>query len=139
MITIEEAKQELEDVRKDLTHIRDMNDDVIEMRELLVSTTRRLSPTKPSNNSMSSDKFSDGLSKVSEVENDIDKRLSDLMVKKYVVTNKIEQLDYPYRDVLYKRYIRGKRWEEIRDEMKYDSVRRIYQLKDEAIEKYANL
>ena len=46
MMTFEEAKQELEDVRKDLTHIRDMNDDVIEMRELLVSTTRRLSPTK---------------------------------------------------------------------------------------------
>ena len=43
---IEEAKKELREYRENIKYIREKQDDVEEMRQVLVKTTTRLSPTK---------------------------------------------------------------------------------------------
>ena len=138
-MTVEEAKQELREYSDNIGYIREKQEDVEEIRELLVSTTRRLSATKTNNNSMSTDQFSDGLNRISEIEKYSDKKLAELMVKKFVVDDKIDKLDYPYRDVLFMRYSRRKSWQVIADALNYDSVYVRGELHGEALQKYANL
>ena len=46
MMTVEEAKKELREYSDNIGYIREKQEDVEEIRELLVSTTRRLSATK---------------------------------------------------------------------------------------------
>lgn len=138
MITVEEAKQELKEYRENINYIREKQDDVEEIRELLVSTTRRLSSTKTNNNSMSTDQFSDGLHRISEIEKYSDKKLAELMVKKFIVDDKIDKLEYPFRDLLFMRYSRGKSWHTIAETLNYDD-RYVLKLHGDALQKYAEL
>lgn len=139
MITVEEAKQELREYSDNIGYIREKQEDVEEIRELLVSTTRRLSATKTNNNSMSTDQFSDGLHRISEIEKYSDKKLAELMVMKFVVDEKIDKLKYPYRDVLFMRYSRRKSWQVIADALNFSYSYVKGELHGEALEKYAEL
>lgn len=139
MMTVEEAKQELREYSDNIGYIREKQEDVEEIRELLVSTTRRLSATKTNNNSMSTDQFSDGLHRISEIEKYSDKKLAELMVKKFVVDDKIDKLEYPYRDVLFMRYSRRKSWQVIADTLNFSYSYVKGELHGEALQKYAEL
>ena len=139
MMTVEEAKQELREYSDNIGYIREKQEDVEEIRELLVSTTRRLSATKTNNNSMSTDQFSDGLHRISEIEKHCDEKLAELMVMKFVVDDKIDKLKYPHRDVLFMRYSRRMGWQEIAKALNYDCVYVRGELHGEALQKYANL
>lgn len=139
MMTVEEAKKELREYRENIKYIREQQEDIEEIRETLVKTTTRLSPTKTSSNSMSTDKFSDGLDRIEAIEKEKDKKLAELLVKKFVIDEKIDKLQYPFRDVLFMRYSRGKSWRTIRDELGYDSDRRVFQIHGKALQLYAEL
>ncbi len=139
MQTIEEAKKELREYRESIRYIREKDDDAEEIREVLVKTTTRLSPTKTSCNGMSTDKFSAGLDRIEKIENDRDNKLAELLTKKFVVDEKIDKLKYPYRDVLFMRYARGRSWRDITKILGYDSDKYIFRIHGKALVMYASL
>lgn len=136
---IEEAKKELREYRENIKYIQEKSEDSEELRAILEKTTTKLSPTKTSNSSMSTDKFSDGLDRLDKIEQDRNKKLAELLTKKWVIDEKIDSLEYPYRDILFMRYSRGKSWREIRDAMGYESDRRVHQIHAKALPMYAAL
>lgn len=135
---IQEAKTELREYRENIKYIKEMGEDLIELKENIVSTTTKLSPTKTSINSMSSDKFSDKLDKINEIEKDRNERLDTLLLKKFVIDKKIDSMQFPHRDVLFMRYSRGKGWNTIASDLDYD-IRHIHRIHSEALLLYANL
>lgn len=135
---IAEAKKELREYRENIKYIREKQEDVEEIRQVLVKTTTRISPTKTSNSSMSTDKFSDGLDRIDAIERDKDKKLAELLTKKWVIDEKIDKLEYPYRDVLFMRYARGKSWNTISQELDYE-LRYIHKIHSEALFRYIKL
>ena len=138
-MTVEESKQELKEYRENILYIREQQEDIEETRAILEKTTTRLSLTKTDNNSMSTDKFSDGIDRISRIEQEKDKKLEELLTKKFVVDEKISKLEFPHRDVLFMRYSRGKSWRYITQRLGFDDDRRSYQIHGEALQKYANL
>lgn len=138
MQTVEEAKKELKEYRESILYIKEQQDDIEELRGILEKTTTRLSLSKTDNNSMSTDKFSDGIDRISRIEQEKDKKLEELLLKKFVIDEKIDKLEFPFRDVLFMRYSRGKSWEEIAKALKYDKYY-IFELHGKALQKYAEL
>lgn len=138
MQSAEEAKKELKEYRENILYIKEQQEDIEELREILEKTTTRLSLTKTDNNSMSTDKFSDGIDRIDRIEKDKNQKLAELLTKKFVVDSKIDKLDYPHRDVLFMRYSRGKSWEEIARILKYDR-KYVFEVHGKALQKYAEL
>lgn len=138
MAVEEKAKKELKEYRENILYIREQQDDIEEVRAILEKTTTKLSLTKTDNNSMSTDKFSDGIDRISRIEQEKDKKLAELLTKKFVVDGKIDRLEYPFRDVLFMRYTRGKSWEEIARILKYDR-KYVFEVHGKALQKYAEL
>lgn len=64
--------------------------------------------------------------------------LIELLNKKQLMENKINNIKQPFKNVLYLRYIKTLDYEVIADKMNY-SVKRIYQLHNEAIKFYADI
>lgn len=135
---IQEAKEELKRYRKEIKYIQEKEDDIEETKAFLERTTTRLSKTKTSNNSMTTDKFSDNIDKLNEIENEIPNKLYNLLKKKFMIEEKIEKLEQPYKNILFFRYARGKNWGNIANEMDY-TVKYIYELHGEALYQYSKI
>ena len=139
MISIEQAKEELKEYRENVKYIQQKNEDIEEIKNILVNTTSKLSQTKVSIVGIKPDRFSDGLYKIEKLEKEKDEELAELLSKKFIVDSKIDKLKFPFRDVLFMRYSRGKSWQEIRDVLEYDSEKYIFKLHGKAIQLYAEL
>lgn len=137
-MTIQEAKQELKEYRDNIAYIRGKKEDLEEMRTYLEKTTTRLSKTRTSNNSMGSDKIIDGISRMDAIEKEYDKKLQELLLKKFMVDDKIDKLDEPYRTLLFYRYTRRKSWQEVAKEIDY-GVDNTYKLHGKALYYYSLL
>ena len=139
MISIEQAKEELKEYRENVKYIQQKNEDIEELKNILVHTTSKLSQTKVSIVGIKPDRFSDGLYKIEKLEKEKDEEWAELLSKKFIVDSKIDKLKFPFRDVLFMRYSRGKSWQEIRDVLEYDSEKYIFKLHGKAIQLYAEL
>ena len=137
-IKIQNAKQELREYRENLKYINEKQDDIEELKAILEKTTTRLSKTKTSNNSMSADKFSDGIDRLHELEKDYDKKLQDILLKKFVIDDKIELVEQPYKNILFYRYARGKEWKDIADQLGYNT-QYVFELHGEALYLYSKI
>ena len=129
MISIEQAKEELKEYRENVKYIQQKNEDIEELKNILVHTTSKLSQTKVSIVGIKPDRL----------EKEKDEELAELLSKKFIVDSKIDKLKFPFRDVLFMRYSRGKSWQEIRDVLEYDSEKYIFKLHGKAIQLYAEL
>lgn len=139
MISIEQAKQELKEYRENVKYIQQKKEDIEELKNNLIHTTTKLFQTKVSNLGVRGDRFSDGLYKIEELEKQKDEELAELLERKFIVDAKIDKLKFPFRDVLFMRYSRGKSWLEIREVLEYDSEKYIFKLHGKAIQLYAEL
>lgn len=137
-MTVQEAKEELKEYRDSLKYIQEKQEDLEELRTYLEKVTTRLSKTKTSSNSMSSDKMSDGISKIEAIEKEYDKKLQELLLKKFVVDEKIDKLEEPYRSLLFYRYARRFSWQEVAKEIDY-SVSDTYRKHGKALYLYSIL
>ena len=85
------------------------------------------------------DKFTDPVSKIIELEQEINEDIDKLINMKCVARKMIEQLDNEFEKlVLYKRYFENKTFEQISVEVNY-SWRRIHQLHGDALIKLERL
>ncbi len=137
-MTVQEAKQELKEYRDDIRYIQRKQEDLEEMRTHLEKMTTKLSKTKTSNNSMSADKMSDGISRMQAVEKEYDKKLQELVLKKLIVDEKIDKLEEPYRSVLFFRYARRMSWIEVAKELDYE-INTAHKLHGKALYLYSQL
>lgn len=137
-VKIQNAKQELREYRENLKYINEKQDDIEELKAILEKTTTRLSKTKASNNSMSTDKFSDGIDRLNELENTYDTKLQEILLKKLAIDDKIELVEQPYKNILFYRYARVKEWKDVAKELGY-TIPYVWELHGEALYLYSKI
>lgn len=137
---IAEAKKELREYRDNIAYIKQKQNDSEELKTLIVSAKSGKITKQPTPKGDNPDKapLEEGLDRIKEIEIDCRKKLEELLVKKYVVENKIERLEQPYRSILYLKYIRGINLYKVSEELNY-SYRYIKTLHVEALQEYARL
>ena len=136
---IENAKTELREYRDNIKYIEEKQNDAEELRARIENITSHITGM-PNGKGDNTDKalFEESLDRIKEIENYCSKKLQELLLKKYIVENKIEQLEQPHKSILYLKYIRGITLYDISRELNYSYIH-IKRLHQEAIEKYANL
>ena len=139
MITVEEAKRELREYQQNIKYIEEKQNDALELRTRLESTTKRLSgmPTGKGEN-LDKDVLAESIDRLNRIVNDCDRKLQELLLKKFVVENKIEKLEQPFKSILFIRYIRNNDFSEVAKKIGYGE-RHIHRLHGEALQKYAEL
>lgn len=116
---IEIAKQELKDYRENIKYIEEKMNDTEELKTKLEKITTTLSITKTNTSNIDTDKFADGINRLEDLKIDCNKKMEDLIVKKFAIDQKIENLEQPYRNILFFRYTRGKSWEKVAEDLGY--------------------
>lgn len=139
MISFEEAKKELREYRDNIKYIDERQLDAEELKSRILNISAKLSdmPSAKGSNPERAP-LEETLDKLKEIEKDCNNKLQELLVKKFVVENKIEQLEQPYKAILYLKYIRGMKLPVIANELNY-SIQHIKRMGKNALEKYANL
>lgn len=132
------AKTELNEYRENIRYIEEKENDIEELQARLEKITTRLSKAKTNSNGLNTDKFSDSLSRLEELRKAYGEKLQELLLKKFVIDEKIEQLEPIYRNVLFYRYGRNMSWNMIASEMNY-SVSDIYRKHGQALYFYSKL
>lgn len=136
---IEEAKKELREYRDNIKYIDEKQNDAEELKARILSITSNADGMpKAKGDNLDNAPLEENLDRIKEIEKDCNKKLQELLLKKYLVENKIEQLEQPYKSILYLKYIRGIKLYKVADELNYSygHARRLHQ---EALEKYTNL
>lgn len=113
------AKQELNEYRENIKYIEEKLNDTEEVRSRVERVTTILSPTKTNSSSESPDKFADAISKLEGLKIDCTKKMEKLLIKKFMIDDKIEEVEQPYRNILFYRYTRGKSWNDVASELGY--------------------
>lgn len=139
MITVEEAKKELREYQQNIKYIEEKQNDALELRTRLESTTKRLSGM-PSGKGENLDRsmLEDSIDKMDKIIAECDKKLQELLLKKFVVESKIDSLQQPFKSILFIRYIRNNDFSEVAKKVGY-SEKHIYRLHGEALQKYAEI
>nr|DAS27218.1 MAG TPA: Protein of unknown function (DUF722) [Caudoviricetes sp.] len=139
MITIEEAKQELREYRDNIKYIEEKQNDAEELKTRIEKMTTNITGM-PNAKGENLDKapFEESLDKIKEIEKKCREKLEELLLKKFIVENKIEQLEQPFKSILYLRYIRGNTLNKVSDDLGY-SYDHICKLHGKALKNYAEL
>ena len=116
---IAEAKQELNEYRENIKYIEEKLDDTEEVKSKVEKITSTLSLTKSNIPGESNDKFADAINRLEELKLDCNEKMQKLLLKKFVIDEKIEKVNQPYRNILFYRYTRGKSWEQVASELGY--------------------
>lgn len=137
-IKIAEVKKELNEYRANIKYIEEKLDDTEEVRSKVEKITPTLSLTKTNSSSESLDRFADAINKLEELKLDYTEKMKELLIKKFIIDDKIELIEQPYRNVLFFRYTRAKDWKEVAAQLGYTEDY-IYDLHGEALYLYSKL
>lgn len=113
------AKQELNEYRENIKYIEEKLNDTEEVRSKVEKVTTMLSLTKTNKSNESPDKFADAICRLDELKIDCSKKLEELIIKKFQIDEKIENMEQPYRNILFYRYTRGKSWNDVANDLGY--------------------
>lgn len=113
-------------VKQYLSQIRKLNiqiSQLIEERDFLygqlTSTSARLKDVQVMS-SVPEDPMGDRIARIVELEHELDDKIDRLIDVRETIVRQIYELDNPlYVQVLYKRYVEAKKWEQIEEEMNY--------------------
>ena len=134
MLTYDEAKKELSEYRDNIRYIEEKENDMLELKAKIESVTKRLSAMPKGKGKNERYHLENYLDKLESLEDEYCKRLNTLLAKKFIIEDKIERLETPYKTVLFLRYIRGIK---PRDMGIGYSERHIIRLINEGIEMYS--
>lgn len=137
-IKIQKSKNELNEYRENIRYIEEKLNDTEEIRSKVEKVTTILSPTKTNTSRESPDKFADAISRLEDLKIDCSKKMEELLIKKFIIDEKIERVGQPYKNVLFYRYTRGKSWRSVADELGYKEDY-IYDLHGEALYLYSKI
>lgn len=116
---ITEAKQELNEYREKIKYIEEKLNDTEEVKSRIEKITPTMSLTKTNSSNDSTDKFADAIDRLDSLKIDCIEKMKELLLDKFAIDNKIEQIGQPYTNILFYRYARGKKWEDVADELGY--------------------
>ena len=136
-IKIKESKEELKQYREDIKYIEEKLNDTEEIKTKVEKITTVISVAK-TNNKSENDKFADAISRLEELKIDCTEKMQKLLIKKFMIDDKIEQLEQPYKNILFFRYTRGKDWRSVAEELGY-TENYIFDLHGEALYLYSKL
>lgn len=139
-MTIEEAKKELREYRDNIKYIEEKQNDAEELKSRLEKTTSYISDMpKAKGENIDNAPLEENIDRITAIQEECNKKLQELLLKKFAVENKIEQInEQPHKSILYLKYIRGINLYKVSEELAY-SYKHIKRLHQEALEKYANL
>lgn len=132
------AKQELNNYRENIKYIEEKLDDTEETKAKLEKVTAVWSQTKTNSSNIGFDKFADMISKLEDLKIDVTEKMQELLFKKFVIDDKIETIEQPYRNILFYRYTRGKSWNDIADDLGYE-IRWVHELHRRALYLYSKI
>ena len=136
---IEEAKKELREYRDNIKYIDEKQNDAEELKARILSITSNADGMpKAKGDNLDHAPLEENLDRIKEIEKDCNKKLQELLLKKYLVENKIEQLEQPFKSILYLKYIRGINLFKVSEELGY-SYDHICKLHGKALKLYAEL
>lgn len=135
---IQEAKAELNEYRDDIKYIEGRLEDTEEVKAKVEKITTTYSDTKTNSSSESADKFADALSKLEELKIDCTEKMKELLIKKFIIDDKIEEVKQPYKNVLFYRYTKGMDWSKVSDKLGY-TVQYVWELHGEALYLYSKI
>lgn len=140
MITIEEARKELREYRDNIKYIDEKQSDSEELRNRIEKISNSNVDGLPKGKGTNPDAapFEESLDKIMQIQENCKEKLRELLIKKFVVENKIDQLEQPHKSILYMKYIRGINLYKVSEELGY-SYKQIKRLHQTALENYANL
>lgn len=138
-MNLDDAKKELREYRDNIKYIDEKQLDAEELKARILNISAKLSDM-PSGKGANPERapLEETLDMLKEIEKDCSNKLQELLLKKFAVENKIEQLEQPHRSILYLKYIRGMRLPVIANALNY-STQHIKNMSKDALEKYANL
>lgn len=138
-MNIEEAKKELREYRDNIKYIEEKQNDAEELKGRIGKLTANLTGL-PNGKGDNPDiaPFEENLDRIKDIEIDCNKKLQELLVKKYIVENKIEQLEQPFKSILYLKYIRGINLYKVSEQINY-SYSHVKKMHIEAIEMYSKV
>ena len=139
MITVEEAKKELFEYQQNTIFLEEKDCDMLELRTRLEKTTKRLS-AEPKGKGENKDKdiLAESVDKLEEIYKEHDENFIKLLLKKFVIDDKIESMEQPFKNILYMKYARNKSLGEISDKINY-SYKYVCELHGRALQEYAKL
>lgn len=137
-IKILQAKEELNEYRENIKYIEEKINDTEEVKSKIEKVTTVLSFTKTQSSRESQDRFADAISKLEELKLDCTEKLKELLLRKFIIDEKIEKINQPYRNVLFYRYTREKSWDEVAQELGY-SRDYVCELHGEALYLYSKI
>lgn len=136
---IDKAKRELREYRDNIKYIEEKQNDAEELKTKIQKITQNITgmPTGKGDN-LDEAPLEESLDRIEEIEKECDKKLQELLLKKFVVENKIDRLDQPYKSILYLRYIRGNPLNKVSNELGY-SYEHVCRMHGKALKMYVNL
>ena len=135
---IKKAKEELNQYKEDIKYIEEKLNDTEEVKSKVERITTTISFNKTNNTNSNNDKFSNAINRLEELKIDCTKKMQQLLIKKFMIDDKIELLEQPYKNILFFRYTRAKSWRDIAEELGYTESY-IYDLHGEALYLYSKL
>ncbi len=116
---IQEAKKELNEYRENIKYVEDKLEDTEEIKAKVEKITTTYSETKTNSSSESNDKFADAISQLEELKIDLTDKMKKVLFDKFRIDDKIEQVEQPYKNVLFYRYTKGLSWSKVAEKIGY--------------------
>lgn len=130
------SKQYLRQLSQKEIHIRKLSDEIEERRAKLTSMTLPVLGDKVQT-SPGGDHFADMIAALADREVELSEKIQDYFSFRDEMVDRILGMDDAVQgDVLYQRYVQGKQWQPIADDMHY-SVQRVFQIHGNALVAFA--
>lgn len=137
-IKIQENKKELNEYIEDIKYIEEKLNDTEEIKEKIEKITTTFSIIKTNSSNENKDKFGDAIARLDELKLNCTEKMQRLLINKFRIDDKIEQLEQPYKNILFYRYIRGMSWNKVAEELGY-TIQYIWELHGEALYLYSKI
>ena len=137
--TTQQARQQLQQIHRIDTQLKHKESQLQELELQLTQAGGIQYDRERVQASPMPDRLSNDIIRLVELKEQVIKERVEYLQKKERVVNEIHSLEDPREmDILVKRYIEGKTWDRIADEMNY-SIRRVHQLHRQALENIETL
>ncbi len=118
-IKIQEAKKELNEYKENIKYVEDKLYDAEEVKAKVEKITITYSEIKVNSSKGSTDKFGDAISQLEELKIDCTEKMKKVLFDKFRIDDKIEQVEQPYKNVLFYRYTKGMTWDKVAEKIGY--------------------
>lgn len=131
-----DAKAYLKRVKLYDTHINNKMEELDRLNAMVRKITQTLRDDA-GGGSRSQDKIGDAVSRIVDLQKEIDAEIDRYIDSKAEICNALNKIQKPkHFDVLYKRYVLYKSWQQIADEMGYADVRGVYLVHGRALQAF---